>query len=153
MSGFLGSGTTYPDSPPPTSVKSGGTAKAAATSSAAYRLARNRYCGVVLLRTIHVVGETVVGANCIELGGRLIHLGGPTLASVKGDGGPAIIAVHHALVIFGVDPEVMIIAVGSLDFGPCFAGITGLVKIFGDECVYGIALFGIGEDVAIVILT
>ena len=70
---------------------------------------------VVLLRAIDMIGVAVVRAEAIKLGGGLIEDTRPARAAIQGHTGTAIVALHHAQGILGVDPQVVIVAVRSAD--------------------------------------
>src|SRR5207253_816830 len=83
--------------------------------------------GVVLLCAVDVVGEVVVGANRIELRGRLVIFRTPAAAAIEGHGSAAVVRVHHALVVLGVDPQPVIVAVRRADLAPGSATIGRFV--------------------------
>src|SRR5215475_5110896 len=66
---------------------------------------------VVLLRTVHPVGELVVRGDMVELRRQLIVNGRPGVATVEGDAGPTVVALDHALRVTGVDPQVVVVTV------------------------------------------
>ena len=75
--------------------------------------AGNANRAVVLLCSVEVVEELVIVSNVVELGGRLVVLGGPGLAAIDAHRRPPIITVNHALGINGVDPEGVMVAMRS----------------------------------------
>src|SRR5215510_12528504 len=104
---------------------------------------------VVLLRTVHPVGELVICVDMIELRGELIVDGRPGVAAVEGNAGPAIVALDHALRVTWVDPQVVIVAVRGGDLGERSATVSrfpGLVVEDPD----GIGVLWIGKDVLVV---
>ena len=71
---------------------------------------------VVLLGTADVVGEVVGDIYMIELGGDII-LFRPSFAAVDGDVSSAVIGVRHPFGVVGINPEIVLIAVGGTDLG------------------------------------
>ena len=61
----------------------------------------------------------------IKLRGRLIILRGPILAAVDGNRRAAVVAVDQAIGIVGIDPQAMVVAVGSVE---AFEGLAAIVR-------------------------
>ena len=112
-------------------------------------LARETDGPVVLLRAVDAVGPLIVGAHVVELRGRLIVDGRPRLPAVERHAGAAVVALDHAAVIRGVDPEVVIVAVRRGDLAERLAAVGGLPQgVVGDP--HGVDIHGVGEDVHVV---
>ena len=79
-------------------------------------VARNADRGVVLLRSADVVGHVVRGVDVVELG-RAVVLLRPGGASVQRDVASAVVGAAHPLSVIGIDPEIVVVAVGRLDLG------------------------------------
>src|SRR5262245_5123083 len=90
--------------------------------------AGNRDAGVILLRAVHVVRIPAVGSEVIELGGRLVVNGAETVSAVERDVRSTVVALNHPLVVLRVDPEVVVVTVGSGNFGECLAAVGALPK-------------------------
>src|SRR6185312_17137422 len=58
----------------------------------------------VLLRPTHLIGIIPGQRHVVDLRRRII-LAGPGLPVVGGDGRPAVVAHHHALIVGGVNPD------------------------------------------------
>jgi hypothetical protein len=89
--------------------------------------ARDGDVAVVLLRGIDPVRPARVGLDAIELGGHLVVLRGPGLSAVDRDIRAAVVAVDQDLVVRGVDPEVVVVAVRRANAVPRLAAVSGLV--------------------------
>src|SRR4029077_7771162 len=76
---------------------------------------------VVLLRAVNTIEKIVVGSDVIKLRVRLVTLRGPILPAVNGNGGAAIVAVDEMSGIAGIDPQGVMVAVGS---GEAFEGFA-----------------------------
>jgi hypothetical protein len=70
---------------------------------------------VVLLCAIDAPRKAVVGSHAIELGRRLVVVGGEVLAAVESDLCTPIIPDHEVPGLLRVDPQVMVVAVWRLD--------------------------------------
>src|SRR5262249_58550084 len=79
--------------------------------------ARHAHARVVLLGAVDAVGVLVVDGHVVELRGELVVDGGPALAPVEGDAGPAVVPLDHAAGVPGVDPQVVVFAVGRGELG------------------------------------
>src|SRR5262249_12326081 len=72
--------------------------------------------GVVLLRAVDGVGILVVDVDAVELRRLLVVDRRPRGAAVERDVGTAVVALDHALRIFGIDPEIVVVAMAGGDF-------------------------------------
>src|SRR5262249_9313987 len=82
---------------------------------APFRRRRHRDRGVVLLRAVDAVGVLVVDVDAVELRGLLVVDRRPRGAAVQRDVGAAVVALDHALRVFRIDPEVVVVAVPRRD--------------------------------------
>ena len=73
------------------------------------RAARNGSRAAVLLRSVNVVRELVIGRHMIELRRRLVVPGAPCLACINADGCTLIGAQDHPRRFGRVDPQRMVI--------------------------------------------
>ena len=71
---------------------------------------------VVLLRRINTIGEFIVNVHAVKLSGKLVINCGPRFSAVIGNTSSTVVALHHALGVIRVDPEVVIITMRSSDF-------------------------------------
>src|ERR1019366_3343529 len=70
----------------------------------------------VLLRRIDAIRECIVAGDVIELPGRLVVPGTPTLAAIHADDGALVHSQNHARRIVRIDPEgVEVVPAGSSD--------------------------------------
>ena len=113
------------------------------------RVAGDTDAGVILLRAIDAVGELIVSTDVIELGGELVVDRAKGCAAVEGDVGPAVIALDHTLIVLGVDPEAVIIAVGGGNRFPIFAAVGRFPEAQVAD-VNGIRILGIGVDMQVI---
>ena len=90
-----------------------------------HRPRRHRDRAVVLLGAVDAVGELVVDGDPVELGRRLVVLGGPGLAAVHADVGAAVVPLHHDVGLLRVDPEVVVVGVRSAHPFPGGPGVDG----------------------------
>ena len=104
---------------------------------------------VVLLRSVDPIGEAVVGGDPVELRGRLIVLCGPGPAAVEADRRPAVVAHDHAVGIVGVDPQVVVVAVGYMHARKVLAPVGGLVHLDVGQ-VNDVRVLRIGVDPGVV---
>ena len=65
---------------------------------------------IVLLRAEYVIWEGIVGSDAIYLGGRLIAVGAPVGATIKAYLRTAIICYYHAVAVFGIYPQPVMVA-------------------------------------------
>src|SRR5262245_34439485 len=118
------------------------------TNAAFGGTAGDAHGGIVLLRAIDVIGKIVVDSYPIELRGRLV-LFGPTLATVIGNVGAAIVAVNHAVGIVGSKPEIVIVAVRHRNLRK---GSTAIVRAVesGVEYIASVDIFWISINAGVV---
>src|SRR5260370_7337466 len=64
----------------------------------------------------------------VELRRWLVHLCGPVLAAVDGNGCAAVIAVDEAIRIVGIDPETVMVAVRRIEAFECLAAVVRTVQ-------------------------
>ena len=105
--------------------------------------------GVVLLGSVHPVGKLVVGGQVVKLAGELVVDAGPTLPAVEGDAGAAIVALDHPSRIVGVNPKVVVVAVGRgdpVESAPPVNGLPALVVKYPHR----VRVLRVGEDVLVV---
>ena len=95
-------------------------------SSTTQSHAGNHNGSIVLLSSIDSVWKLIIGVDPIKLSGRHIVLRGPGLASVEGDRTSSIICQNHVFGVFGIDPEIMIIPMGSVNCLKAFPSVEGL---------------------------
>src|SRR6266550_3587802 len=81
---------------------------------------------IPLLRAAQPVREVRRGDHMIELGRRLVPLGGPGRAAVAADGRSTIVAVDHARGIARVDPQRVMVAMGTTQRRECLAAVYRL---------------------------
>ena len=110
---------------------------------------RDRHRGVVLLATVHVVWEPIVRVDAIELGRRLILLGGPRPTAVERDVRPSVIGVDHDVTVGRIDPEVVCVPVRHADVGERPSTVDG-PHHGGVQDVDGLRIGGVGEDLDVV---
>ena len=72
------------------------------------------YCAVILLCAVYIVGVIVISVHMVKLRCR-VFLVGPVSSTVKSDIASAVVSVNHPVGIIDVDPQSMIIPVGSSD--------------------------------------
>ena len=87
-----------------------------AAEAARARVARHAQRAVVLLRTAHVERDMRGGDHVVELRGREVLVAPRELASgrhVERDGAAAVVAVDHVVRVVGIDPQVVVVAVGA----------------------------------------
>src|SRR6266550_1870442 len=87
------------------------------------RLTRNNDCGVVLLRAVELVGKLIIEPDAVDLSGRLIHLCGPGTPAIGRDIGATVVRLDLHLAIFGIDPDVVIVAVRRAKARKRFAAV------------------------------
>ena len=143
MSGLRGSTAMWPLSQPPTSYQS------RRTDPGRRRAAGDADRRVVLLGAVDPVGKLVVHRDAVGLDGGLVGLGRPALAAVIADVGAAVVAVDHHLGVVGVDPQVMVVAVGRPDELELLAAV-GRAPHPHVENVDGLGVSRVGEDVRVV---
>ena len=113
------------------------------------RAGRHADGGVVLLGAVHSVGKAVVRGQVVELGRELVVDAGPGLAAVEADAGPAVVALDHPQRVVGVDPEVVVVAVGRGDPAEVAPSVHGLpARVVEDP--HRVRVLRIGEDVLVV---
>ena len=91
----------------------------------------------------------VVGGDAVELSGGLVVVGGPVFACVVAYLCTAVVGNRHALVVIGVYPEVVVVAMGRLDAGPVFAAVVGAPEVHVGY-IDLVFVFGIGVDAGVV---
>src|SRR5206468_12081480 len=101
---------------------------------------------VVLLRAAQPVREMGRGDHMVELGRRLVTLGGPGRAAVAADRGAAIVAVDHARGIAGVDPQRVVGPVGTAQRRERLAAVDRFEEGRVED-VYAVHVPRIGEHV------
>ena len=104
---------------------------------------------VILLRSVDAIGPVIVHGHVIELRSRLVVLFRPRLATVDRDRHTAVVAVHDALRIRGIDPQPVMIAMRrgqQLKRLPAISGTKGA----GIEHVHRVGVLRIGKDVHVV---
>ena len=103
----------------------------------------------ILLRAIEPVGEAIVGGDVIDLRGGLVVPGAPGLRAIHGDHRALVAREHHAVAVFGIDPElVIVVAAGrALDGNPRLAGVERHVGR-GVDVVGAVGVGGIDGDLA-----
>ncbi len=79
--------------------------------------AGNRNRGIILLSAVDTVRNLIICGDVIHLGSRLTIQPSPGLSAVKSDIGAAVISVDHSLVIFWINPEIVIVSVKRLRNG------------------------------------
>src|SRR6185437_12027606 len=111
------------------------------------RAAGHRGRAGILLRAIHTIRETVVGADVVHLRGRLVVPARPGLAAVGGDDRALVDAHDLAVRIVRIDPQLVVIIPGRV----ALHGQEGLAAIIrtqldGVHRVDAIGIFRIGGD-------
>src|SRR5260370_7022070 len=101
---------------------------------------------VVLLGAINAIKKIIIGGGVIELRRGLISLRGPIFSAIQGDGCAAIVAVDHAIGIVGIDPQSVVIAVGSVETLEGFAAVVGTEQA-GVGDVNLVRVLGVGPNV------
>lgn len=104
---------------------------------------------VVLLGTVDAVGSAVVDTDVVILRRGLIVDARPRHARIKGNIGTAVVALDHAVVAVGVNPQVVVVAVWSVDLVKGGTGVGGFPKRQVVD-VHGIWVNGIGMHVHVV---
>ena len=127
----------------------GGFFPVALADRASVRAVEDAEGGVVLLRHIDAIGEMVIGNDAVKLCGGLVVIGGPVLPSVIRHLCASIVCDDHALVVFGCDPEVVVVAMRGIGRGKGFAAIGGFVVAHVHD-IDDVLVFGIGIDAGIV---
>ncbi len=105
--------------------------------------------GVVLLGAVDAVGRPGVDRDVVELSGGLVVEGGPGEATVEGDGAAAVVPEDHPLGIRGVDPEVVVVAVGRRYLLEGLTAVDG-AKQLDVEAPDRVRVLGIGAEVGVV---
>ena len=80
---------------------------------------------VVLLRGVNAIGEPVVRIEAVELRRGLIALCTKALAAVEGDDRSAIVGNNEVVRVTRVDPQIMVVPVHTVYFGPGAAAVVG----------------------------
>src|SRR6266478_5005185 len=109
----------------------------------------NANCRVVLLRTVDVIGESIVRSHVVKLRGRLIVNAGPALRAIGRDSGAAVVPVDQALRIGWIDPKPVIVAVRNAQRVKGFPAIVGTIDA-GIQDVDGVRGFWIGKNVRVI---
>ena len=94
----------------------------------AVAVARHADGAVVLLPPADVVRIVGRGGEGVHLR-RGIELSRPRLPAVEGHVGAPVVGVDHPPVVGGIDPEVVVVAVGNVDGAPVLAAIGGLPEL------------------------
>ena len=108
-------------------------------------------CGgsAILLRRVHVIGKMLVGADVIELPGRLVVPRAPAIAAVHADDRTLVDSEDHVLRVRGVDPEdVEIVAAGRARPGCKGAASVGRAIHGSLRDVNEVSIPGINKDSA-----
>ncbi len=104
-----------------------GVGRSAAAPTASGGGARNADGGVVLLGAADVIRDVARRGHVVELRGR-VFLAGPRLAAILRYVGAAVVALHHAQRVGGVDPEIVIVAVRCGQSAVGFSAVGGAVE-------------------------
>src|SRR5262249_11759866 len=104
---------------------------------------------VILLRSVHPIGKTIVRYHVVELRRRLVGLRCPAYTAVVAYIGDAGIRFDHPAAVVGIDPQPVIVSVGNADCRKASAAIIGAIHS-GIEDVDAIGGTGIGKDVGVV---
>src|ERR1041384_1671655 len=86
-----------------------------------FSLARNDERRVVLLRAVEFVRKLIVDPDAVNFRGRLIHLRRPRATAVSRNVSATVIRLDHNLTVFGIDPDVVIVAMRCAKRRECFA--------------------------------
>ncbi len=105
--------------------------------------------GVILLRAVNVVRKAIVCGDVVKLRGRLVVNAGPTLRSISGDGGPAVVAVDQAIWVCGIDPQSVVVPMRHAEHVESLAAIIRTVNA-GIENVDRVGGFRISENVRVI---
>src|SRR5262249_25001189 len=127
-------------------LPTGDTFPIGAVNDTVIRARPNSHGRVVLLRAVDAVEKIVVGGDVIELRRRLVVLRGPVLATVHADGRDAVVAVDQAILVGGVDPQSMVIAVRRAQALEGLAAIDRAVQP-GVGNIYSASVLRIGPHV------
>src|SRR5580692_697469 len=103
----------------------------------------------ILLRAVNVIRKMLIGADVIELPGRLVVPGTPRVAAVDADDGSLIDSENHVLRVRRIDPEDVKI-VSAWGARPSFEGPAAVLRpVHGSLChVYEVRILGIDKDAA-----
>ena len=85
--------------------------------------ARHAQAGIILLRTVDVVGFVAIDIQVIKLSCRLVVYAGKGQAAIQRDAAAAVVAVHHDLIVIGIDPKVVVVAVWRGDLSEVMPAI------------------------------
>ena len=110
---------------------------------------RNADAGVVLLSGIDAIRELIVGVNSVKLSGKLVVYSGPCFSAVVRNTTSTVIALHHTLRIFRVNPKVVIVSVRSGNFAEISTTI-GRFPHLQISNINRIGVFWICENVAVI---
>ena len=91
----------------------------------------------------------MVGRDPVELRGRLVRLRRPGASAVEGHRRTAVVAVDHDLIVLGVDPEVVGVAVGHHHHLEGLSAVDRSVEHHVQD-VDGVGIHRIGEHVGVV---
>ena len=94
-------------------------------------LARDDQRRVVLLRAVEFVRKLIVDPDAVDLRRRLVHLRRPGATAVSRDICAAIVRLDHDLAVFGIDPDVVIVAVRRAKRRERFATVGRFEETFG----------------------
>src|SRR5262245_2932265 len=108
----------------------------------------NPHRRVILLGAVDPVREVIVGRDAVELSGRLIVIRAPAFAAAEADLGAAVVADDHALGRGRVDPQIVMVAVGSADHAEVSSAVLGVPEQDVDDVdVVGILRPGVNARV------
>ncbi len=105
--------------------------------------------GIVLLPGVDMVGELVIDVDAVKLCGGHVALGRPGFAEVDGDGSAAVVGDDHIFGVVGVNPQVVVIAVGAVKVLPGFASVERAQGGRAED-VNGVVVFGVGKQFDVV---
>jgi len=123
------------------------------TDRATLTAAGNSYRRVVLLGTVDSIGKVIVGRDAVKLRGGLVEVGRKIDAVVVGNLCAAIVGHDKSFGIVRVDPQIVMVTVGSADRGEVLAAVirpmelhiqnvdaVSILRICVDACVVPSAL-------------
>ena len=118
-------------------------------ANATGRPARDGDGAVVLLAAIDVVRETVIGVHAVELGCRLVLLGGPGLTAVQRDVRAAVVRVDQVVAVGRIDPLIVVVAVRRTHAGKCLAAVNRF-HCRGAQHPYHVGVLRVREHLGVV---
>ena len=110
---------------------------------------RDGYGGVVLLAAVKTPRCLPVGDQAVELCRGLVVEAGPGFTAIEGHGGAAVVAADHDAAVVGVDPLIVVVAVGRADFAEVLAAIDGLHQRHVEH-PDRVGIAGIGADMGVI---